>query len=158
MGYQSNIQAVIGRLRGAGDRFAAPVGARIAKVTAEVTKGVLSRTPVHTGKAIGNFVWSQGTPRFQNAPAAGSGDPGPTGSMPLGSEPRRPANEARVWATHAKLKFKRPFGRYYLANGDEKINDLERGLLPTPDRSRSPGGMIEITVAQVKARMGLGQL
>lgn len=158
MGYSSNIQAVIARMKGAGDRMAPPVARKLERVTQELTKDILARTPVHTGKAIGNFVWSKGAPRFQNAAAVGSGDPGPTGSMPLGSEPRRPANETRVWATHAKLSFKRPFGVYSFANGDDNIAALEAGLLPTPERSRAPGGMIAITVLSVKTRLGMGQL
>lgn len=158
MAFRSNIRQVTRQLRKAPQRIEPAVTARLKRITETITREVLEKTPVHTGRALGNFAWSQGTARLSNMEAAGSGDPGPTGSMPLGAEPRRAANEARVWATHARLKFTRPFGRYFFTNGDPKIGELEAGLLPTPERSRAPGGMVAITVLSVRTRMGLGQL
>ena len=115
-----------------------------------VHQGVTSRTPVYTGKSLRNWVWTMDQPSASSdLPALGSGDPGHTGSMPLGAEPRRPANQAAVDASFATLDLSKPMRSFWLSNNSENIVDLEYGMLPTPGRSRNPAGMVGVTFEEV---------
>ena len=115
-----------------------------------VHKGVTSRTPVWTGKSLRNWVWTMDQPSSaSNLPALGSGDPGPTSTMPLGAEPRRPANQAAVDASFATLDLSKPMRAFWLSNNSDNIVDLEYGMLPTPGRSRNPAGMVRVTFEEV---------
>lgn len=125
------------------------------KVLVLVHKGVTMRTPVHTGKSLRNWVWTMDAPSSSaNLPAIGSGDPGRTSQMALGSEPRRSANQAAVDGTFAMLDLSRPMRAYWLTNRSAEIMDLEYGKLPSPGRSRSPAGMAAITFQEALALVG----
>jgi len=120
---------------------------------------ILSRTPVHTGKSIRNYIWT--VDKQYTGPqvgAAGTMPPGPTNSMSLGSEPRRPANEGRPTRSKLALDFKNPYRNFILTNVADTIKDLEYGLLPSPDRSRSPAGMFGITLQALSARIASGTI
>ncbi|MEQ8308005.1 MAG: hypothetical protein RIA09_15720 [Hoeflea sp.] len=112
-----------------------------------VHEEVTSKTPVWSGKSLRNWVWSMDAPN-SSAPkeALGSMPPGPTNSMPLGSEPRRPVNQAAADASFAAISTRDPFRQFWLSNNSENIEGLEYGQLPTPGRSRSPKGMVRVTV------------
>lgn len=118
-------------------------------------KGVTMRTPVYTGKSLRNWVWTMDQPSSSsNLPALGSGDPGQTSKMKLGTEPRRPANQAAVDATFAALDLSKPLRSFWLTNNSAEIMDLEYGKLPTPGRSRSPSGMAAVTFQEILAAVG----
>lgn len=112
-----------------------------------VHKEVTSKTPVWSGAALRNWVWTTGQPYNGPAmPALGSMEPGATNSMPLGAEPRRPINQAAADASFGQISTRNPYQQFWLANNDPDIMDLEYGKLPTPARSRSPRGMVRVTV------------
>lgn len=125
------------------------------KVLTLTHKNVTMRTPVFTGKSLRNWVWSMDTPSSTaNLPAIGTGDPGQTSKMSLGSEPRRPANQAAVDASFAALDLSKPMRAYWLSNRSTEIMDLEYGKLPSPGRSRSPAGMAAITFQEILGLVG----
>ena len=135
--YRSNISQVTRALAREPDKVAALVSARIMEVTAYINRKVHDRTPVWSGLAVRNMVWTMDAPNLTEFPAIGAGSEG---------EGRRGANAAAAQATYSQLNFKRPFRRYFLSNAAHHISDLEAGLLPTPERSRvKPGGIFFLT-------------
>lgn len=119
-----------------------------------VHKNVTIRTPVHTGKSLRNWVWTMDRPSSaSNMPAAGSGPTGQTSKMTLGSEPRRPANQATVDATYQALDLSKPMRAYWLTNNSSEILDLEYGKLPTSEGSRNPAGMVRVTFQELIASL-----
>lgn len=112
-----------------------------------VHDGVTSKTPVFTGQSLRNWVWSTGQPHSGGQmDALGSMAPGQTSKMRLGTEPRRPVNQAAVDASLRGLNTKNPYQSFWLSNNSETIRDLEYGLLPSAERSRSPAGMVRVTM------------
>ena len=116
-------------------------------------KAVTERTPVHTGKSLANWVWSVGAPFSGTVKESTAGDIGQTRNAPLGSEGRRPSNQAKTDKSLASLNFSDPFQVFYLTNNAENIMDLEMGKLPTSKDSRSPDGMARISMQELKTVM-----
>jgi len=115
-----------------------------------VTESLFEHTPVWSGETIRNFTWGIGTPPAGGAkPVIGSGDPGPTNSMPMGSEPRRPANEAAVMSElNAALSFNK-LADLFVTNtvAATKWNLVDSGVAPAPGQARNPGG-VEVPALQ----------
>lgn len=113
-------------------------------------EAVEERTPVWSGSAVANYKWSVGSPDYTYVEPYDNGDPGPTNSMALGTEPRRPPNaEIAVMSMH-DMPIGNGFGRYYLNNNDPDIEGLEMGQLPpAPLVSRSPFGMVNLSLSFV---------
>lgn len=112
-----------------------------------VHTSVTKKTPVHTGQSLRNWVWTMGEPDSGSMrPALGSGDPGHTNTMPLGTEPLRPINQAAVDNSFAKISLRNPYQRFWFSNNSDTIRDLEYGLLPTAAKSRSPHGIVRVTM------------
>lgn len=112
-----------------------------------VHESVTSKTPVYTGQALRNWVWSVGQPNSGGEmEALGNMDPGQTSKMRLGTEPRRPVNQAAVDASKRSLNLRNPYKSFWFTNNASTIRDLEYGLLPTAERSRSPNGMVRVTM------------
>lgn len=153
MPYRSNIRDVTRRMRGIPTRIEAKLTTKLHAVLHAIDDGVHKRTPVWSGRAVRNMIWTKNIPNGTEFAPIGSGDPGPTNSMPLGSEPRRPANETAARATLKAIGLKRPFGIYYLTNVARHIGDLEHGKLPSPERSRSPAGMFGVTIIAVTSKL-----
>lgn len=124
--------------------------ALIAEATDHYIKAL---TPVNTGQAVRNYIWTRNEPNTVVYEAINNGPPGHTNRMALGSEPRRKPNEAASHETLLGLGLSaNPFGMIYLTNLSPDIEGLELGLLPGPPlRSRSPNGMFGVTSAFVKA-------
>lgn len=119
---------------------------------------ILSRTPVWSGSAVRNMVWTMGTPNsveFESLPD-GTGTPG-TNKMPLGPEPHRKANEQAATQTLRALSFERPFTTYHLTNNASHIAMLEAGKLPTPQTSRAAQGMFFVSFHYVVAMLQSGR-
>ena len=116
-----------------------------------LTDRVLARTPVYTGRTIRNWRWSMDTPFSGVLPAAGTGQPGATNSMMLGSEPRRGANEADARATKDTLNVDRPWRKFFLSNNAPNVGALEAGVAPDAARSRAPNGMLGISLVELEA-------
>lgn len=115
----------------------------------DIDKHIKSLTPVNTGQAVRNYIWSRNTPNSIVYEAVNNGPPGPTNSMSLGSEPRRGPNEAAAAESLGTLGVtENPFATFYLSNMSPDIVGLDLGILPGPPlKSRSPRGMFGITQA-----------
>lgn len=129
-------------------RFAA----NLEDVVREIDDHIKSVTPVNTGQAVRNYIWTIGTPNAVTYDAIDSGPVGRTNQMALGVEPRRPANEQAAAESITNLNLRgNPFGVIYLTNLSPDIVGLEAGTLPGPPlRSRSPNGMFGITAQYIK--------
>jgi len=134
---------------------------RVRRIATHIHEGLLAKTPVWQGETIANYQWSIDVPMatkvgFVSSPA----DPGPTNTMPLGTEPRRAPNEAIANASFASISFKGSFGRViYVTNNAEQWGGLEAGGLPlAPLRQRSPQGMAGVVMQEVKSRLEAGLL
>lgn len=113
----------------------------------EIDTHIKALTPVNTGQAVRNYIWTRDTPNSIVYDAIDNGPTGNTNSMALGAEPRRGPNEDAAAQTLASLNAgSNPFGVFYLTNLSPDIVGLELGLLPGPPmKSRSPNGMFGIT-------------
>lgn len=145
MAYIKNRATVEKQVRKSMADFAKRLSRGIEDVCHEIDETIKSHTPVHSGSAVRNYIWSVGAPSSVVHPAINNGPPGPTNSMPLGSEPRRDVNEQAARETLLSMDFKNPFQTFVLVNNDPDIDRLEYGLLPTPEKSRSPNGMFALT-------------
>jgi hypothetical protein len=158
MPYVTNRASIEKAVRASMARFERTLGARIQEIVRDADLYIKSLTPVHSGSAVRNYIWTMDDPFTGKLDAIESGPPGPTNQMPLGPEPRRSANESAAAASISTLDFRNPFGHaYILSNNDPDIRGLELGLLPgEPLKSRSPNGMFGLTheyiMVKVRAR------
>lgn len=147
MSYTSNIPSVIKRMQQIPIDLKAEVTGLVTKIIYALDIGVHEKTPVWSGLAIRNMIWSVGTPNETEYPEIKSGD--------VTNEGRRSANEAAARNTRESVLaavHQNPFGQFWLSNAAHHIYELEMGQLPSPQRSRvPPGGMFGLTYAQVKA-------
>ena len=128
--------------------------ANIETLCNEIDEHIKSLTPVHTGQAVRNYIWTIGQPFTGVYEAIDNGPTGHTNSMPLGSEPRRGVNEDAAARSLTSLNFTNPFATIYLTNNSPDIEGLELGLLPGPPlSSRSPSGMFGLVNAFVNAKI-----
>jgi hypothetical protein len=122
-----------------------------------VTEAFFDRTPVWMGTTIRNYVWGRNTmPAGGEKAALGSGSPGPTNSMTLGSEPRRGANEAAVIAQmNATIGPIRRLSNLYFTNlvSPGKWDLVDSGSAPTPDRARNPGGVSPVAIQTARSQL-----
>jgi hypothetical protein len=115
---------------------------------------IKAKTPVNTGLAVRNMIWVRGEGHNQRPDALGTGDPGPTNSMALGTEPRRGENEAAAAVSLTTLNLGDPFGVFTLQNNAEDIVGLELGIYPgAPLSNRSPQGMFGLASVFFKAKI-----
>lgn len=153
---QTNIGDIIGLMDRIQGQITDQVRVLVKDAVEFVDARVHARTPVHTGAAIRNMVWTMDTPtEFSFHPIASPEDPGRTSSMSLGSEPRRPPNEAAARETLRSLSFNDPFHAYILTNNAEDIGLVEDGTSGLPGKSRAPNGVFAITYADLIVHMGL---
>lgn len=113
----------------------------------EIDTHIKALTPVNTGQAVRNYIWSRDVPNSIVFSAIDNGDPGRTNEMALGTEPRRGINESAAAESLGTLGIgANPFGVFYLTNNSPDIVGLEMGILPGPPfKSRSPRGMFGVT-------------
>lgn len=124
------------------DELEARFTQNVERLVHEVHEFITAKTPVNTGQAVRNMIWVRGEGHSIVMDALGSGDPGPTNSMALGTEPRRAENESAARDTLAGLNLGNPFGVFTLQNNSPDIVGLETGIYPgAPLKSRSPSGM-----------------
>lgn len=131
--------------------------AQVAHIFTDLHDEVLANSPVHTGQFVRNWVASRGRPVSQNAPAiATPASPGPTNSMPLGSEPRRQANEDASRDTAEQVSFAKWLGEtFFLANGSEDALAVEMGDLPGPGFvQRQPTALTIVSAQAIAMRHG----
>jgi len=125
----------------------------IQNLVEEIDHHIKALTPVNTGQAVRNYIWSINNPNPVVYQAINNGDPGRTNQMALGTEPRRGVNEAAAAESMNTLGLmSNPFGVIYLTNNSPDIVGLEMGILPGPPfKSRSPRGMFGVTEAYFNA-------
>lgn len=127
----------------------------VAEAAFIVSEAFFDRTPVWEGTTIRNYQWGKSPIRGGQLSAIGSGDPGHTGFMPLGAEPRRPANEAAVMAQLRGVLPKDKLHDLYLTNTvrPEQWDLVDNGAAPRRSRARNPGGVTKIAIANAKSRL-----
>lgn len=136
------------------DQLENRIARNISNLIHDIDGFIKSVTPVNTGQAVRNYIWSMNSPFMGTFDAIDNGPPGPTNSMALGSEPRRQVNESAAAESISSLDLRNPFGVIYLTNNSPDIVGLEMGLLPGPPlKSRSPQGMFGITQAHFNAQV-----
>lgn len=145
--YTSNIESVITRMQKIPAKIDAMVKTQVVKIVFALDRGVHEKTPVWSGLALRNMIWTEGSPNKIEFPAITSG--------PVENEGRRAANEAAARQTRDALLARirtNPYGKFFLSNASHHIFELEAGELPSPERTRvPPGGMFGLTYAQVRA-------
>lgn len=120
---------------------------------------ITSRTPVNTGKTLANYQWSINQPATSILEAVGTGKVEATNELALGTESRRPANQAVTDVSLAALNFSQPYQSFYLTNNNPAVGPLEDGEWPEyPFRQRSPSGMISVSMVYVDELLASGVL
>jgi hypothetical protein len=120
---------------------------------------IVANTPVWSGSAVANYRWSIGIPDYGYVEPIDNGPPGPTNSMPLGTEPRRRPNEELAYESLEALTFSDPYRVFWLNNNDPDIFGIEFGSLPPPPLTiRNPQGMIGLSLEFVYAKLQAGQI
>ncbi|QIV65819.1 hypothetical protein Cp1R7AA1_215 [Mesorhizobium phage Cp1R7A-A1] len=142
--FTSNIDAIIAQMQGIEDRIKKHVAKIVSRVVLEIDTAIHPRTPVWSGRAIRNMIWTKGAPNTTEYSPIGSGEAG---------ENRRGPNSAAAHATREALDFSNPFAVYWLTNNAHHIEELEAGNLPYPGKHPA-GGMFGITYAEVVAKLG----
>ncbi len=147
MAYTSNIPEIVIRM----ERIPAEIEARVVRlvkrVIMEIDKGVHAKTPVWSGLAIRNMIWTEGTPNSTEYAEIKTGK--------VEAEGRRAANAAAARQSLNALSYRKPYSVWWLSNAATHIAALEAGQLPSPDRSRvPPGGMFGLTYADVRSKLG----
>lgn len=121
----------------------------------EIDEHIKALTPVYTGQAVRNYIWTAGAPNTTVYDAIEQGETGQTNNMPLGNEPRRAVNEAAAAQSLGALNLGNPFQTFYLTNLSPDIEGLELGILPGPPlSSRSPNGMFGLTQEFISTKYG----
>lgn len=147
MAFTSNIESVIARLEKIPQQLDALVAAKMIKIVYAIDNGVHEKTPVWSGLAIRNMIWTKDRPNTSEYAEIKAGS--------VENEGRRAANAAAARQTRDKVVTvirRNPYGQFFLSNAAKHIYELEMGQLPSPDRSRvPPGGMFGLTYAQVRA-------
>lgn len=143
MGYTSNIPEITIRMA----RIPAEIDKRILRIVKKaimaIDRGVHDKTPVWSGLAIRNMIWSEGQPNTVEYPEIKIGK--------VENEGRRDANAAAARRSLSALNFRNPYSVWYLSNASHHIAELEAGQLPSPERSRvPPGGMFGLTYSDVR--------
>lgn len=152
MGYTSNIDEIIAALGQTPDKIRRKVGRIVVSTIRRIDTGVHQKTPVWSGKAIRNMIWTKGAPNATEFEEIKVGD--------VENEGRRPANAGAARQSLDRVvqeAQRKPFGEFWLSNCASHILELEAGKLPSPERSRvPPGGMFGLTYAEVRASIGVG--
>lgn len=150
------VDAEIARLFEGVKKLEADAIREVQRATMVVAQEMMDRTPVWEGTVVRNFAAAVGTsPSGSEKSAIGSGDPGPTNSMALGSEPRRPANEAAARAEIAQsVAGMRALKDVFIGNTSNDFDKADSGALPTPQRSRNPGGIVRPAQSAARGKLG----
>jgi len=126
---------------------------------------MMALTPVWTGETVANYHVSAGlTAEGGHREPEGTGDPGPTNQLPLGAEPRRPANEAlprqEMSAVLGQINDKLKDVTISNSVDPAKWDMIDNGAAPggppgyplgPNQRQRSPGGVSRVAVQTVRS-------
>lgn len=160
--YSSNSTQFIKDLDAYFPAFKVKFAKRLDAVARYTHKTLMSKTPVHEGTTVRNYILTMNTPYTGGELSPiGTQPPGQTNNLPLGSEPRRSANEAAAAESLNSLAIRdiNPFVKIYISNNSDSVGGLELGELPgEPYKSRSPNGMFGITMEQLLAKLNSGTI
>ena len=120
--------------------------------TVVVVRECMKNTPVWEGEVVRNYNAGigGGSGGGVKAPIGGVA-PGNTNSMPLGSEPRRPANEAAALAdVNASISGMRSLSDVVIGNSSANFNRADSGAAPTPQSARNPGGIVRPALSSAR--------
>lgn len=118
-----------------------------------ILEQLMSRTPVWEGTTVRNYNVATGGFSSAFSQPSGSGDPGPTNLLNLGSEPRRGVNqEAARSAAKSALTFEK-LRDVYINNTSPHAELVDLGEAPggPGQRIRNPGGVSTLAVASARA-------
>lgn len=150
----SNLDATFAAAMQEIDALEKRIGANIQKIILETDTMIKALTPVWSGQAVRNYIWTTGVPFAGVYDAIDNGPTGATNSMALGTEPRRPANEAAAFESLIACNIANPFQAFILRNNSPDIEGLELGLLPEPPlKSRSANGMFIVVDTFIRAQI-----
>lgn len=158
---KTNSSSFLSKLKMEPERLKKRYVKMISKVIRFSHEMITNKTPVWTGTALSNYVWSVGTPSTSFRGDPGGGPTGSTNTMPLGGEPRRAGAKAIADASMEQVLagIRDPYQIFWLTNNSPHIQGLEYGKYPlSPLRQRSPNGMYRITLAAVAARLRAGAI
>lgn len=121
-----------------------------------VTREMMDRTPVWSGRTVRNFQWGIGTaPSGEIEPSGTTSKKEPTNTMGLGSEPNRGTNEAAALAEmESVLDGVTKLSNLSCSNNSKAWDLVDNGSAPTPDRARNPGGVSNAAVQSTKEALG----
>lgn len=159
--FSSNSTQFIDKLNAYFPKWKKDFAKRLERAARYSHKTLMSKTPVHEGTTVRNYILTMHTPSSTVYSPIESGPVGRTNEMPLGAEPRRAANERAAEGSLSNLKIdpKNPFVKIYISNNSDSVAGLELGELPgAPFKSRSPSGMFGITMEQLLSKLNGGSL
>jgi hypothetical protein len=130
---------------------------RVKAVMEYSMNALLARTPVNTGRAVRNYVFTVGKgANFGVKP--GRKPVEATNKLALGQEALRPEAEAAARATLEGYDFANPYQTFSIVNNAPHIAGLEYGLLPyAPLVQRSKQGMFRVTLQEVATMLQAGK-
>lgn len=146
-----NIDGFIGEIEKKIEKLEEKAAVEVTSIAVELTVALMENTPVWSGETVRNYAWGTTMPGTGAVKEIGSSDPGPTNSMSLGSEPRRPANEAAALSEVKSIKMTtlQPlYGTNRIAA--DKWDLIDNGAAPTTATSRTPGGISRRATQKVR--------
>jgi hypothetical protein len=155
----TGIAAEMKRLREAVKELEKAAIVEMKKATVVVLQELFARTPVWSGETVRNYVVGVGVmPSGGPKSALGTGDPGPTNSMRMGTEDRRPENEsAALSEAQAALSRMTRLKSIFITNTVDglKWSLIDSGSAPGgPDQVvRNEGGTSKIAEMNARARL-----
>lgn len=140
----TGIEAEMARLRAEVAKLEKDAVERVKQITRALVEELFKNTPVWSGETVRNYSVGAGRrPTGGARGAIGSGPPGPTSQMALGTEPRRGANESAARAEVATALTFNKLVSTYVTNrvAADKWDLVDNGSAPTRERARYPGGV-----------------
>jgi hypothetical protein len=126
-------------------KIAAKIGARVRTIVTDLHQQILDGTPFNTGRTLGSWVASAGTPVIYDIASQG-GDYGwdssrpRTNPLPIGTEPGRGIFERLSLQTVEKIDFENnPFRIFYIANGAALDSGADFAPDASSDLNQGPG-------------------
>lgn len=151
----AGVEAEIARLFNGVKELEKQAIAEVQNATVVVVRECMKNTPVWEGEVVRNYNAGVGGAAGGGAKSPiGGGDPGPTNSMALGSEPRRPANEAAsLGEVRAAVAGMRALQDVVVGNSSSNFNRADSGAAPTPQTARNPGGIVRPALSSARGRL-----
>lgn len=138
------IEATMQALRAEIEVFEKQAIAEVKKAAHLLMANLFENTPVWSGETVRNYAWGVNSPASGGTRGAvGSGDPGPTNAMVMGTEPRRGANENAALGEMNSVLTLTKLADLFVTNlvDAAKFDLIDNGSAPSPGRARNPGGV-----------------